>query len=58
MVKELLQGREALQRGHTAQEDQLVFGSGEGHVEPPPIFQELTKLEKRKFPIIHVVWCV
>lgn len=43
MVKELLQRGKALQRGHAAQQDQFMFGSGYGHVESSPIFQELTK---------------
>lgn len=43
MVKERPQRREALQRGHAAQQDQFMLGSGECHVESPPIFQELAE---------------
>lgn len=46
VVEEFLQGGVASQGGDGAQHQQLVFGSGDGHVQPAPVLKKLPQLTR------------
>lgn len=44
VVEEFFQGGVAAQGGGRAHHEELVFSSRDGHVQPPPVLQQLTQI--------------